>query len=85
MFAGKVASNKSRERQGHILSSLPLLQSQSSLMSMSIFTCLFAIRPDLLDVFHFGEDEYGRAHYKNISIGPPVPSLEPNKWAVLFR
>ena len=54
-------------------------------MSMSIFTCLFAIRPDLLDVFHFGEDEYGRAHYKNISIGPPVPSLEPNKWAVLFR
>lgn len=85
MFAGKVASNKSRERQGQILSSLPLLQSQSSLMSMPIFTCLFAIRPDLLDVFHFGEDEYGRAHYKNISIGPPVPSLEPNKWAVLFR
>ena len=83
-----MAGSKSKEkveRQSLIQSSIPLLQSQSSVMSMSIFTCLFAIRPDLLDTFHFGGDETSRAYFKNLSIGPPVPSLEPNKWAVLFR
>ena len=52
-------------------------------MGVATFECLYALRPDILEVISLGTSEHTRVHYNKYE--GAVPQLEPRGWSLLFR
>ena len=63
--------------------SVPLLHPHTQSLGIGVLRTLFHLRPDLLPLFPFAEDEHYHAY--SVTYKGQIPSLLPGQWGLLFR